>query len=127
MTPYPRKTTKSYKMVLTASVRFSFALFIWLLCSEVVLAASPVIMMDSREAPTAAERPRMKAFSRAEIAATLLIVLPDLPAPSGAELLQRDAKAASDPTSLSYGRVPMQLGVNGPGASMYPPGLMRFE
>jgi hypothetical protein len=95
------------------SVRSWIALAGWVLWIGPAVAAPSALTMDSREAPAAEKRPEMKAFSLPEIAATPLIVLPDLPAPSSAELLQRDAMVASNPGSLSYGRLPMQLGVDG--------------
>jgi hypothetical protein len=100
-------------LISLTGVRRCVALAASLFLTGVALAFPPVLMMESREAPTAAERPTMKAFSATEIAAMPLIVLPDLPAPVGAELLQRDAMLASQPGSVSFGRVPMQLGVDG--------------
>jgi hypothetical protein len=84
-----------------------------LLSSNPAAATLPLIEMNSRETPSDSARPLPKQYSVDELAAAPKFVLASLPAPSGKEPFARKLSTPAEAESLSFGREPMQLGVDG--------------
>jgi hypothetical protein len=76
------------------------------------VAIAQVVEMNSRDAPPESARPAVKQHSVAKLSAVPKYSLPPLPPPTSAELFVRKLGAANV-ESFSFGREPMQVGVDG--------------
>ncbi|MET0885358.1 MAG: hypothetical protein ABWX92_02815 [Mycetocola sp.] len=74
------------------------------------IAAPPIVEMGSRDAPATAARPSVKSYTVKDIADAPKFVLARLAAPGTRELFARKLSTAD---SLSFGREPSELGVDG--------------
>jgi hypothetical protein len=81
--------------------------------------------MDSRDAPKARDRPALKLQAKSDLYAAPSFTISPLPAPSGSELFTHELAKSPQTNSISFGREPMKLGVDG--TIRVPPGITAIR